>query len=180
MPRYHQGMSFVETLRRFGHRIADPFFLTEVDGYEPDEPVMHTRGETEPAVGTSAIIVQEGGAVLLGKRRGSHAAGVWSTPGGHLDHGETFADCIRREVAEETGLTTLTCDKVTFTEDFVENGTKHYVTLYFLVTAAPGEPKLLEPNKCEGWHWVRPDEVDGELWPGMHEAFATLRERGVL
>ena len=29
---------------------------------------------------------------------------VWQFPGGHLEEGETFKECLKREVLEETGI----------------------------------------------------------------------------
>ena len=57
-----------------------------------------------PKVGVGVLIVS-GSSVLLGKRRGSAGAGTWATPGGHLEFGESWAQCAVREVQEETGLT---------------------------------------------------------------------------
>lgn len=57
-----------------------------------------------PFVGVGAVIVDEGGRVLLVKRRFEPLAGQWSLPGGAVDVGETLAACVRREMLEETGL----------------------------------------------------------------------------
>ena len=56
-----------------------------------------------PQVGVGVLILRDG-KVLLGRRKGSHGAGCWSAPGGHLEFGETLEDCAAREVLEETGL----------------------------------------------------------------------------
>jgi 8-oxo-dGTP pyrophosphatase MutT (NUDIX family) len=57
-----------------------------------------------PRVGVGVFVRDGRGRFLAGRRRGSHGAGSLALPGGHLEFGEGFADCARREVAEETGL----------------------------------------------------------------------------
>ena len=56
-----------------------------------------------PRVGVGVMIVREG-KVLIGKRKGSHGAGQYALPGGKLEWRETWADCARREVLEETAI----------------------------------------------------------------------------
>jgi 8-oxo-dGTP diphosphatase len=63
----------------------------------PNEPAAR------PLVGTGVLVFHEG-AVLLGLRRGSHGAGTWSPPGGHLEFGEEPIECVRREALEEAGI----------------------------------------------------------------------------
>lgn len=45
-----------------------------------------------PQVGVGVLILRDG-KVLLGRRKGSHGAGCWSAPGGHLEFGEVVEDC---------------------------------------------------------------------------------------
>ena len=104
-----------------------------------------------------AVILRKGGSILMGKRRGSHGAGTWSFPGGHLEPGETVAGCGARELWEETGIAAdpARMKKFTFTNDVFEAEGKHYVTLYVECEAweSMEEAVLREPDKCEEWRF---------------------------
>lgn len=108
--------------------------------------------ENRPRVGVAVIVIRDG-LVLLGKRRGAHGAGTWALPGGHLELFETIKDCARREVFEETGLSIGNIAHAAFTNDFFENESKHYVTLFVTAMHEAGEAQIREPEKCETWDW---------------------------
>jgi 8-oxo-dGTP diphosphatase len=108
------------------------------------------------------ILLRDDNKVLLGKRKGSHGAGTWSFPGGHLEPGESFEDCCRRETLEETGIKVGKLTPVGFTNDIFEEEKLHYVTLYFMSEEFIGEPKVMEPDKCEEWDWFALDLIPGE------------------
>jgi 8-oxo-dGTP diphosphatase len=116
-----------------------------------------------PRVGVGVIVLREG-LVLLGKRKGSHGAGTWALPGGHLEFGESIDDCARRETTEETGLRLKTIQPGPYTNDFMASESKHYVTLFVQASAEGGEPQVLEPEKCEGWAWFKWSELPENLF----------------
>jgi NUDIX domain len=60
------------------------------------------RSHRQVRLGAGVFVHTPRGYVLL-KRQGSHGAGEWSLPGGHLEFGETVDECARREVLEEIG-----------------------------------------------------------------------------
>ena len=78
-----------------------------------------------PQVGVGVIVIREG-LVLLGKRIGSHGAGTWALPGGHLEFGESLEDCARREVLEETGLAVQSVAPGPYTNNFFVSEGKIY------------------------------------------------------
>lgn len=57
----------------------------------------------QPLVGLGAIVWKDG-RVLMIKRGRPPGEGIWSLPGGLQLVGETVAEGVRREIAEETGV----------------------------------------------------------------------------
>ncbi len=119
-----------------------------------------------PRIGVSAYVVKEN-KVLLGARKGSHGAMLWATPGGHLEFGESVIECAKRELLEETGLKALSCTLGPWVENVKENGRKHYVTIFVFIDQFEGEPKLLEPEKCQGWQWFSQNQLPQPLFPSI-------------
>ncbi len=120
-----------------------------------------------------AVMILKGGKVLLGKRKGAHGAGDYTFPGGKLDWGESFTDCARRETAEETGME---IGNIRFLRllnfRFYE---KHFVDVALLADWKSGEPKVMEPEKCEGWGWYDPDELPEPMFKGCASALEAYK-----
>ena len=105
-----------------------------------------------PKVGIGVMVIKNN-KILLGKRKNSHGDGSWSFPGGHLEFGETWEDCAKRETAEETEIKIKNVRFATATNDIFETEEKHYITLFMLADYDSGEVKIMEPEKCEQWDW---------------------------
>ncbi len=115
----------------------------------------------EPKVGVGVAIVNNG-KVLLGKRKSEHGKGEWCFPGGHLEYGEEFVECAKRETKEETGLDIANVQFCTATNDVFDE--KHYVTIIMIADYDGGEPELEEPEKFEKWRWFEWTELPEPLF----------------
>ena len=133
--------------------------------------------DLRPAIGIGVYIFNHKGQVLLGKRKGSHASGLFSSPGGHLEFAQSFEEAVRKEVEEETGLKVRN-PKIFFVDNnlgYIKEG-KHYITLSFKTSDFEGEPQVLEPEKCEFWNWYSLDELPTPLTEWTERALKHLKD----
>lgn len=74
---------------------------------------------------------------------------VWTMPGGRCEEGEKVEEALRRETAEETGITDLNIT------DFLGEvpGANDGDILYVFVGTSNQKPQLLEPEKFSEWKW---------------------------
>ena len=118
-------------------------------------------------VGVGVVCLDQQGRLLIGRRKGSHGAGTFALPGGHLELNETWEECARREVLEETGLE---LEQGTMEHCFTSNNRmendKHYITVVMVGRIKAGcEPQNLEPNKCQGWEFHEWRELQRSTLP---------------
>jgi 8-oxo-dGTP diphosphatase len=127
-----------------------------------------------PVLGVSALVVHAEQLLLVRRARGA-AAGTWAMPGGRVEHGETLAEAVVRELREETGLEGVCGELVGVTEVFVDD--LHAVVLCHRVTALdPVEPRAGDDADAAGWVPVG-DVADLLLAEGVADL---LREQGVI
>ncbi|MFH6769551.1 NUDIX hydrolase [Gaetbulibacter aquiaggeris] len=108
--------------------------------------------ENSPKVGIGVMVIKDS-KILLGKRKNAHGEGTWSYPGGHLEFGESWEACSKREVMEETGIQIKNLHFGMVTNDVFKKEQKHYITIFIVAEFAAGDLKLMEPHKCEKWDW---------------------------
>lgn len=122
-----------------------PEFVTE----------LRSRVGTAPLwlSGVSAVVLDPGGRVLLGRRSDN---GLWSVVSGILDPGEQPAPAAVREVLEETGVVARVVALASvFSGDLVTypNGDQaQYLSLTFLCAYVSGTARVADDESLEvGW-----------------------------
>lgn len=127
-----------------------------------------------PQLCVGAIAVDADRLLLIRRGRGA-AQGRWSLPGGRVEHGETLAEAVVRELAEETGLEAF-CDGLVGWVEIIEDA-EHFVVLDFAVTVLSHDDPSAGDDAAEA-AWVPLLEVaDLALTDGLAEF---LHEHGIL
>ncbi|KAF7808947.1 nudix hydrolase 1 [Senna tora] len=138
------------------------------------------NGEAAPVPRVAVVVfLLKGRSVLLGRRRSSVGDSTFALPGGHLEFGESFEECAKREVKEETGMEIEKTEFLTVTNNVFKEIRKpcHYVTIFVRATPADSEqaPQNLEADKCDGWDWYEwgnlPKPLFGPLERMVNEGY---------
>jgi 8-oxo-dGTP diphosphatase len=104
--------------------------------------------------------------LLLIRRATPPEAGRWSLPGGRVEHGETMAEAVVREVSEEAGLEVV-CDRlIGWVERIGPAG--HYVIVDFAVIVMGSHDLRAGTDASEAlwvplWEVPETDLVEGLL-----------------
>lgn len=124
-----------------------------------------------PQVGVGLLVVKHGKEILLGTRKGAHGEGEHAGPGGHLELGETIEKCVLRELAEEAGPD-IRIKNLRFLcfINMRRYMPKHYAHIHMVADWESGEPKVMEPDKQEGWSWQDLDNLPEPLFGTMPQA----------
>lgn len=128
--------------------------------------------------GAGAAIINDKGEILLGKRSDN---GFWDIPAGSMELGESFEECARREVAEETGLT---CGRLDYLMEMsgkdtfytYPNGDQIYdAVLFYICFDYSGELKVQEDEVLEQAFFDL-DKLPEPLAPNMAKILKKVKE----
>jgi 8-oxo-dGTP diphosphatase len=117
----------------------------------------------EPKVGVGIIITKDD-QVLLMKRKSLHGTGTWSTPGGHLDFGETPELCAAREAKEEVGLDIVDIRFRAITNDVFDQQEKHYITIWMEGRSTSDEPYIAAEDEVAEIGWFAWNSLPNPLF----------------
>lgn len=120
------------------------------------------------------VLVFKGSKVLLAKRKGSHGAGEYAFPGGHLEFGESFVNCARRECREEAGIEIKNI-KFLRLLNLKKYAGKHYVDIGLVAQWKSGKPRVLEPQKATEWNWYDFNKLPKPMFQTINSYFDALK-----
>jgi 8-oxo-dGTP diphosphatase len=122
----------------------------------------------KPQVGVGVIIIRDG-RLLMERRAHVLGEGCWSTPGGHLDFGETPEQCAIRETEEEVGMKIAAARFVALTNDYFENEGKHYITIWMQAEGVEGTPTIKAAYEMDSIQWFPLDALPEPLFLSFHD-----------
>ena len=125
------------------------------------------QGKDYIGVGGGCLILNEKEEVLLMKRAGAvrNEAGYWSKPGGAIEFGEKAEEAMIREIKEELGVQIKIIGILPPTDHIITEGKdkQHWLALNFLAKIIAGQPKNLEPHKCDRIAWFPLDRLPKKI-----------------
>jgi 8-oxo-dGTP diphosphatase len=115
----------------------------------------------KPRIEVAAAIIWRQGRILISQRdANSHLSGYWEFPGGKREAGESFEECLVREVREELNIR-VRVQKLLDTIAY-EYPEKHVTLKFFCCDYLEGEPRALG---CLQFQWVSPEQLSGYQFP---------------
>ena len=108
----------------------------------------------KPELAVSAAIFRDD-RVLIVRRAGAPARGLWTLPGGRVEVGETLVAAVQREVLEETQLTIEVIGIAGYRESILPQAVgdrgRHFVILPFSARWISGEVVLNDELDDSRW-----------------------------
>jgi mutator protein MutT len=129
----------------------------ELNRPRPVSAIRHSSFVIE----VSAALIFRAGKLLITQRHArSHLGGMWEFPGGKREPGETFEQCLVREIREELGVE-IAVGKL-FEEIRHDYEEKSVHLKFFACELLAGEP---QPLDCAALKWIERSELSAHEFP---------------
>jgi 8-oxo-dGTP diphosphatase len=109
---------------------------------------------------SAALIFRDGKLLIAQRHAGSHLGGLWEFPGGKREPGETFEQCLVREIREELGVDIVVGEL--FQEVTHTYPEKCVHLKFFRCRLIAGEP---QPLDCAAVKWIKQSELAAHEFP---------------
>ncbi len=123
------------------------------------------------------ILIRDSKVLLARRFKTGWMDGKYSLIAGHLDGNESVFDAMLREAFEEAGIKVHKKDlrpiKVLhrISSDHME-----YMDFFFIAEKWEGEPKILEPHKCDDMSWFQVNNLPENTLPYVKEVIENYKD----
>lgn len=126
----------------------------------------------------SHLILIKNGKILLSRRFNTgYQDGNYSVAAGHLDGNETFINAMIREAKEEAGLDIKAEDLEVIHAMHRKSPPDERIDLFLKANKWQGEPKIMEPDKCDDLRWFPIDNLPANTVPEIKYAIKNIRNK---
>lgn len=131
------------------------------------------------AVASHLILENPAGEILMLRRANTgYADGCWSLPAGHVEPGETLADCCAREAQEEIGVhLDVTAISGVLVQHKRDGDSEERVDAFFTAQLPDGAvPIIGESHKCDAVAWFPREQPPVDIVPYISAALGALAD----
>ena len=108
----------------------------------------------------AGLVFRDGRLLITQRLPGSHLGGLWEFTGGKRESGETYEECLRRELREELGIEVVVGELVeSISHDYPE---KSVHLQFYLCRWESREPR---PIHCHDLKWITAEEMSLHAFP---------------
>lgn len=108
----------------------------------------------------AGLIFQDGQLLIAQRRQHDHLGGMWEFPGGKREVGETFQQCLMRELHEELGVHVEVGRRLAVADHPYPERRIHIE--FFQCRLVGNKPR---PIACASIAWVKPEDLNGYQFP---------------
>ncbi len=127
---------------------------------------------------TSHLILIKGGNILLSRRFNTgFQDGNYSVVAGHLDGNETFIQGMIREAKEEAGIEIVAEDLEIVHVMHRKSPPDERIDFFIKANKWRGEPKIVEPDKCDDLKWFLADNLPVNTVPYIRQAIENIKKK---
>ncbi|HBQ97985.1 MULTISPECIES: NUDIX hydrolase [unclassified Roseofilum] len=115
--------------------------------------------------------------LLLRRFNTGYEDGNYSVVAGHLDGNESFTQAIIREAQEEAGIKVISKDlRVVHVMNRRKPDGEERIDFFIMAKSWKGEPKVMEPDKCDDLSWFSLDNLPNNIIPHIKYAIECTQQ----
>lgn len=123
------------------------------------------------------VLIQDGKILLSRRFNAAFMNGKYGLPSGHLEEGETLRQAIIRETREEVAVI-LELEDINLEHVMhIKSPDRDDMAFFFTANHFAGEPKNMEPEKCDDLSWFPLDNLPENTIPAVRQAIGCIRSR---